>query len=135
MTRFKNNENGTITDLKTKLIWPDKSAKTDISRIDAESLVDDLEIAGIKQWRLPQKEELEEFLNSCLIKNDDFERSKKAEWFRNIGFTDLINWDTYFHTASYTPDGLCYVLDIYGGEIEEGINFIGTLFPVSDIDV
>jgi len=55
---FTNNGDGTITDNNTGLIWQEIPVDDHMSIQEAQEYVDNLELAGITDWRLPTAEEL-----------------------------------------------------------------------------
>ena len=55
---YEDNEDGTITDLNTGLMWQQTSEFDRISFDEAFEYVDDLELGGYTDWRLPTIDEL-----------------------------------------------------------------------------
>ena len=65
MTRFTDNENGTVTDNQTGLMWA-KDARGRGSMVwkDAKAYCEALNLAGFSDWRLPTRMELNSLLDS-----------------------------------------------------------------------
>lgn len=67
--------NGTVLDIKNNLIWIQSSLDQKMTWIDAIDYAKNLNFAGYQDWRLPTKEELQEFAKiivnnkelSCLL--------------------------------------------------------------------
>jgi len=55
---FTNNGDGTVTDNNTGLIWQTVPSDDHLSIDDSEQYCEDLELAGITDWRIPTAEEL-----------------------------------------------------------------------------
>jgi len=75
--RFRDNENGTVTDLKEKLVWEQKdsyqSQKKWLNWNDAQNYIRKLneqEFGGASNWRLPTRGELETL----------YDESKSVPW-------------------------------------------------------
>jgi hypothetical protein len=130
--RFINNRNETILDLKTGLTWTGEPVNRQIIRKEAAMLVHSLDIVGYKHWRLPTKEELINLFNS-FKDEDDSNYSKKAKWFEEKGFSELITWDSFYHTSSSgSLYDWYYHVGVEGTAIEDPNEFIGCLLPVTE---
>ena len=55
---FENNNNGTVTDLATGLMWQREDDATPRNLADATSYCQDLDLGGERDWRLPTVKEL-----------------------------------------------------------------------------
>jgi hypothetical protein len=60
--KFKNNGDGTVTDLSTGLIWQQSDVKKDWE--EANSYCDELDYANRQDWRLPSYEELQAIVDN-----------------------------------------------------------------------
>lgn len=56
--RFVKNNNGTVTDHKTGLMWAEKDNETPIHWMDAQSYCQEYSGAGYTDWRMPTVDEL-----------------------------------------------------------------------------
>lgn len=56
--RFIDNKNGTITDIKTGLMWISKDNGVPINWPDAKEYCENLNVAGFSDWRMPTLAEL-----------------------------------------------------------------------------
>ncbi|WP_103191570.1 Lcl C-terminal domain-containing protein [Formosa algae] len=61
---YKDNEDGTVTDLNTGLMWQKTPDNNRHNFYDAFTYVDELEIGGYTDWRLPTIKELYSLVNS-----------------------------------------------------------------------
>ena len=97
--RFINNNNGTIKDTKTGLIWGLIDSLLDIGNCieydEATAYVNKIKTGGYTDWRLPTVEEL-----GSIYKNKPFFPQGEAEW--------------YWTSKSYSrySEGWCKVVDI-----------------------
>ncbi|QDO94953.1 DUF1566 domain-containing protein [Formosa sediminum] len=64
LSAYKDNDDGTITDLNTGLMWQKTPANTRYNFYDAFTYVEQLELGGYTDWRLPTIKELYSLLNS-----------------------------------------------------------------------
>jgi len=62
--RFVNNNDGTITDTQTNLMWADKDNGGDINWVNAKSYCEGYNGSGKSGWRMPTMEELLQLYNS-----------------------------------------------------------------------
>ncbi|MEI8350071.1 MAG: DUF1566 domain-containing protein [Candidatus Omnitrophota bacterium] len=119
--RFLDNENGTITDTKTGLIWV-KNPHTDLPEefknyMTWKQAVDackKLNYAGNKDWRLPTVEELRELV--------DYARGSKSEEpaIDTSVFPDTkCNWYWTSTSCAWDPSS-AWVVDFYGGDVGNG---------------
>ena len=77
--RFKDNGNGTITDLVSGLIWQNLLGTTKYTWEQGLSYCENLSLAGYSDWRMPNIKELES-LNNELLKNPSLDSS----FFKNV---------------------------------------------------
>jgi hypothetical protein len=104
--RFKDNKNGTLTDIVSGLMWvkaPDSEAV--IVWQEAVSYSKKSEIGGFKDWRLPTKEELEGIAKPG--------GKNPSEWLNVQGF-EGIQWGFYW-TSTIQGEKVWYV-DLGTGE-------------------
>lgn len=93
--RFSDNEDGTVTDLLTGLMWTqDGDASTYIDWEPALTYCNNLDHAGYDDWRLPNIKELQSLVN--------FEYEYTSTWLNSVGFVDIRTNDEYW---SGTTDG------------------------------
>ena len=92
MSRFKDNNDGTITDTKTGLMWQ-KDHTGPMSWQDAMNYAESLSLTGHDNWRLPTIEEA-----FTLI---DFGKYNPASAFPNM----LSKW--FWSSSSYAPSSYC----------------------------
>jgi len=99
---FVDNEDGSVTDLSTGLMWS-KNTLGEMAQYVAKTFCSNLELAGYDDWRLPNLDEL-----GTLVDNN---------------FSPTIN-------TTFFPDTLDYYLSSEDGfDVVYGINFInGTIF-------
>ncbi len=104
--RFKDNKNGTLTDIISGLMWvkaPDSEAV--VSWPDAVNYSKKCETGGFNDWRLPAKEELE-----GLVKSGG---KNPSDWLNEQGF-EGIQWGFYW-TSTVQGEKVWYV-DLGTGE-------------------
>jgi hypothetical protein len=107
--RFKNNGNGTITDIKTGLIWQRVPRSKAMNWQNAKTYCDNLKLAGFTDWRLPTRKEIRELIktgvkpyNEWLIKkgfrnikskyywtSDVYKRLKNNVWSMQIKYNSM----------------------------------------------
>lgn len=95
---YTDNNNGTITDNVTELVWQQTVDNTQRTWSDANSYCENLELAGITDWRLPATKEL---LGLLMLNRaagiDDAFSDVESSWSSNG--TD--NGDNYYHWVSF----------------------------------
>jgi hypothetical protein len=64
---FKDNDDGTVSDLATGLIWQQQEHSTTLSWSDAIDYCSDLELGDYKDWRLPNIKELHSIIDAKLF--------------------------------------------------------------------
>ena len=62
--RFVNNNDGTVTDTQTKLMWADKDNGSDIGWSNAKSYCEEYSVGGKSDWRMPTLDELAQLYSS-----------------------------------------------------------------------
>jgi hypothetical protein len=90
---FRDNENDTVTDTSTGLVWqkaPDREAA--MSWDDACRFAESLYLGGRSGWRLPSKEELS---NLALIAGEN-----PSLWLCDHGF-EGIEWELYWTSSKH----------------------------------
>jgi hypothetical protein len=91
--RFVDNENGTLTDTQTGLMWQQTAGSTLKTLGDAHSYVKSLSLAGFTDWRLPWRAEL---LSLVRERQPDGTSWLLSQGFKNILAADY--WSgSYFH--------------------------------------
>ncbi|MDP0495767.1 MAG: DUF1566 domain-containing protein [Verrucomicrobiota bacterium JB024] len=55
---YRDNGDGTITDLNTGLMWSQGLDKTKVSLVEAEAIAEDMKLGGYTDWRVPTIKEL-----------------------------------------------------------------------------
>ncbi len=121
--RFRNNQNGTITDMITGLMWVKSPLTSAMTWEQALSYAESLSLSGYSDWRMPNIKELQS-LNSELRKNPSldtgffsgiqtgnywssttaFGQTAKA-WYMNTAY-GLVTYDN--------KTNLCYVICVRG---------------------
>lgn len=124
-----------VYDAKACLLWPSQPINMEIPRIEADSAVFGFSGGGYTSWRLPTKEELADLFGACESSNDDFYETAKAACFEQIGFSNLIAWDAFYHSSSRNEQsGWSYSVGVSGFAVEQPDGFLGRLLPVTEVD-
>lgn len=89
--RFRDNNNGTITDLLTGLMWQKNLSSTGMTWEQALSYCESNTLAGYSDWRLPNIKELQS-LNNVLLKNPSIDTS----FFKNISSSNYCSSTTAY---------------------------------------
>ena len=124
ITDYIDQNNGTVLDIKNNLIWIQSSLDQKMTWIDAIDYAKNLNFAGYQDWRLPTKEELQEFAKiivnnkelSCLL----FEYIASSYWSSttNASYSNYA-WGVNFGNG-YVNNGsktsLMYVRCVRGGQ-------------------
>lgn len=100
---FKDNEDGTITDLNTGLMWK-KDESPDMNWEEALKYCQNLTLAGYSDWRLPTIKEVATILDLSF---------KDSCWFRK----------DFFPNVKTAPLGFYWASTTYGDTFGWGINF------------
>lgn len=128
---FTDNENGTITDNLTKLIWQKVPNEDTLSWEQALSYADTLSLAGMSDWRLPNIKELqsindENLINPSLNPNFfDVGNSKKYWSSTTLPNQTTKAWylNTQFGITTYdTKTVKNSVICVKGNQISTGLN-------------
>lgn len=104
--RFVNNNDGTVTDTQTGLMWSAKDNGSDISYYDADSAVIESTLAGYSDWRLPDKKELAAIY-------DETRKNKQG-----FGITNEIKLSECCQWSSYDSLGTSSLLDFRSGRVD-----------------
>jgi len=83
MQHFKDNGNGTITDVITGLMWESKPSIKKMNWYEAMDYAKNFRLAGYSDWRLPTEPEYHK-----LIEHSD--RTNKAVWLNVNGFRNVL---------------------------------------------
>jgi len=102
--RFTDNENGTVTDNKTGLMWATGDNGKDIDFEDAAEYCRSFSAGGFNDWRLPDITELEALYDA---------KVKNSAGFR---ITDKINLSSCCPWSSYDSTGVSSLLDFRTGK-------------------
>ncbi len=81
--RLRDNNNGTVTDMITGLVWQKSPVAAGVTWEDALTYCENLSLAGYGDWRMPNVKEMQS-LNNELIKNPSIDTSI----FRNIAIAN-----------------------------------------------
>ncbi len=118
-------ENLIYTDPKTGLQWvcDGNLAGKPMTWIAANKWVATLDYAGYRDWRLPTKDELEQFAQKG--------GKLPSKWFNSNGFNNVQAY-YYWSSSSYadSPDRAWYVLMSYGYVSYDGKGFNYFVWPV-----
>jgi len=99
---FVINNDGTVTDIHTGLMWQQTSIDTTMTWQDSFSYCKNLQLAGHSDWRLPNKEELRSVVDygrsKPAIYTEYFLNTKSSEyWSSSPGASDTNDaWSVYF---------------------------------------
>ncbi|MCK5198978.1 MAG: DUF1566 domain-containing protein, partial [Spirochaetales bacterium] len=94
--RFTDNNNGTVTDNLTALIWEKTPPSSALNWTSAISYANDLVLAGFSDWHLPNINELESLLNAGV--------DNLYDWLELEGFGSIPEPDGLFWTSTtYAP--------------------------------
>jgi len=99
--RFKNNQDGTVTDTKSGLVWIQSPIETTMSYGDAQKYAENFEFAGASNWRLPSFPELEMIMKCSMAMDKQYEFT----WLNSNGFSN-IQAATYWTSDDFLRDGL-----------------------------
>lgn len=94
--RFIKNDDGTVIDMKTGLMWSSRDNGFDINYIDAEISTDQSDLAGYTDWRLPDKKELLAIYDATRNSKLGFGITEK------IKLTECCQWSSYDSMGSTT---------------------------------
>ena len=128
---FTDNENGTITDNLTKLIWQKVPNADTLSWEQALSYADTLSLAGMSDWRLPNIKELqsindENLINPSLNPNFfDVGNSKKYWSSTTLPNQTTKAWylNTQYGITTYDTKTVKHsVICVNGNQISTGLN-------------
>ncbi|HDS09513.1 MAG TPA: DUF1566 domain-containing protein [Firmicutes bacterium] len=100
---FKDNGDGTISDLVTGLMWM-KEETPFLNQLDALKFCEQLDLAGYKDWRMPSMKEVTTILNLNF---------KDGLWYHK----------EYFPNTQIMPQGFYWASNTYGGTFGWGTNF------------
>lgn len=128
---YTDNGDGTITDNITGLIWTQELSPSSMNLEEAKDYVNNLNLAGITEWRIPTQKELwsiKDFSkgwpwldsNYFYLCEKDFEESQQGTW----------SSDTYLKTTNINKDNKKYVRCVSGkiyGENNFVVNKEGTV--------
>lgn len=90
-TRFTDNENGTVTDTKTGLMWTKNADPFGQSKWDDSiARCNSYSISGIDGWRLPNKDELEDLYYAKAGENPFIEVQSFGYWSSSTNADDAI---------------------------------------------
>ena len=141
---FTENDNGTITDNNTGLVWQKIQNPDTITWEQALTYASSLTLAGKSDWRLPNIKELQS-LNIVSIHNPSFDKN----YFTNVGSgnywsstsmhnTPTLAWDINvdYGIVSYNNKALKEnVLLVRGGMDTKDMNFTEALIPAGIYDM
>jgi len=99
--RFNNNQDGTVTDTKTGLVWIQSPIEKTMSFDDAQKYAENFEFAGASNWRLPTFTELETIMKCSMAMDKKYEFT----WLNNNGFSN-IQAATYWTSDDFLRDGI-----------------------------
>jgi hypothetical protein len=102
--RYLNNNNGTITDVCTKLMWEQTPSPDRFGRVPAKEHCDKLVKAGFNDWRLPDRFELESLVDKTLRTGLNGVFGENPGFFLSSSFDGNANdaWGVYFPNGSVT---------------------------------
>jgi len=93
---FIDNKDGTVTDIRTGLMWQQESSPTICIFKDAETYCKELILAGYSDWRLPTREELKDlaepmhyWIDHIAIDTQYFPDTKPKFYWSSSPFGDL----------------------------------------------
>jgi hypothetical protein len=138
--RFKKNDDHTITDTTTGLMWQEQLADTKKSWDDALSYCEDLELSGYNDWRLPNFKEILSIADyqrySPAVDTDFFDNIKSSYYWTSTTAAQFpgFAWGIFFRNGSFTntrnKSNLCYVIAVRGGQRIQPDSLIIT-FPLA----
>lgn len=125
---FKKNNNGTVTDLNTRLMWQEIPSSEGFNWEDANEYCENLELGGYNDWRMPTAKELYSIsdfssgwpyldTNYFSLVNNDYVDKSEQYWSSNkyVGYTEEGHYNAAFgvnhatgHIKAYAaaaPDG------------------------------
>jgi hypothetical protein len=122
---FTNNGNGTISDANTGFVWQKDDDGLARTWADALTYCEGLSLAGLTDWRLPNKNELWSIVDytriNLAINSTYFPSIKSSSYWSST--TDAGNtstaWTVGFsggYVTSYVKTGSYYVLCVRGGQ-------------------
>ncbi|MBI5375601.1 MAG: DUF1566 domain-containing protein [Candidatus Schekmanbacteria bacterium] len=126
--RFSDNENGTVTDNLTGLMWVKSPDSTERSRSDAIAYCDSLTLAGHTDWRLPNRKELRSLVDyskwgTAIIAGHPFTNVQSG------------SYDYYLSSSTY-PDYWCNIWSVnfsIGNEDIWSVGYPGDVWPVRSV--
>jgi hypothetical protein len=83
--RFVDNGNGTVTDKKANLMWVKTPPSQKMYWEDAQKYATSFDLAGYKDWRLPNLNELKVMMKISKIKDQMYE----CKWLNENGFSQI----------------------------------------------
>jgi len=93
--RFRDNQDATITDNLTGLVWEKTPSATEKTWAEALTYANDLALGDFSDWRLANKNELWSLIH--------YGSSNSASWLGGQGFTG-VQTDTYWTSTTYAGD-------------------------------
>nr|BBJ03774.1 hypothetical protein YBY_16220 [Marinobacter nauticus] len=122
MPRFIDNDDNTITDTKTGLIWTKNTIAKDVEHEAAEKAVADLD----GNWRLPTIEELRELIDYTKLRpaiDTEAFPDTESDWYWTstpvAEYEDAARWVVYFslgHVGDYYRDDYACVRAVRAGQ-------------------
>ncbi len=97
--RFLINGNGTITDLKTKLVWEQMPSQKVMKWEEAKQYAGSLWLAGVNTWRLPTIDELKVLLGDQIWSGKGPRNGQPFKWLNSQGFINLLEDDYYWSST------------------------------------
>jgi len=109
--RFTDNDNGTITDNLTGLMWEQAPSWDQVTWIAALTYADDLDLGGHDDWRLPNVNELESLVNAGV--------AIPGAWLNETeqGFDSVREWQYYSSTDWEPGEENVWVVNLFDGRV------------------
>lgn len=123
--RFIDNDDGTITDKSTGLMWQREAPVETMTRKTALEYTENLTLAGYGDWRLPNRNELESIVDyqrwSPAIDTAYFPNTVPSWYWSSSTFAGSSNlaWVVGFYSGNvnyYGKSGNLYVRAVRGGQ-------------------
>ncbi len=127
--RFIDNNDGTITDDLTGLMWTqdanapgDSTCNPNISKIWQGALehvkcLNTNKYKGYSDWRIPNVIELESLVNAGYMEDDESPNSSNADWLINQGFNKVQAGWYWTSTNSISSKTSAYVINMIKGDV------------------